>query len=437
MNKFNPGAYLSGLNIDVMRFGLEAITELLTCFGNPQNDYKTILIGGTNGKGSTAAMTASILKQAGYRVGLYTSPHLVDVRERIVINGEKIPLQEFGRLLAEINNHVVQSVTYFEVLTAAALIYFQREQVDIAVMEVGLGGRLDATNVCRPLVSVITNIGLEHTAYLGKTLTAIAGEKAGIIKRAGVCITGATQPKVVKVLTSVCRQRKSALCRLGMDFKMIRRKDGLADYRGMHRNLSGLTISLPGGHQSSNAALALAALEIVEKSGLVVDDTAIYAGLKNTHWEARMEILCTKPLFLLDGAHNPSGIRVLRHALQKDFSWRRLILVFAALGDKDYRKMLQKIAPMAAITILPPLPTGRAIPARDMARVMKDMGYRAVVAGSVDQAVLRALRTANKDDMICALGSLYLAGEIKQAFHRMHSCGKGHGVTKTKDNAAG
>jgi len=428
MNKFNPVAYLSGLNMDVMRFGLEGISEFLTRVGNPQNDYKTILIGGTNGKGSTAAMVASILKQAGYKVGLYTSPHLVTVRERIVVNSKKIPLQEFSRILSVIKHHMGMPLTYFEVLTAAAFIYFQREQVDIAVLEVGLGGRLDATNVCRPLVSVITNIGLEHTAYLGNTLTKIAKEKAGIIKPSGVCITGATQRKVVQSLFSVCRQRKSAFCRLGKDFKMVRRANGLANYRGMRRNLSRLEISLPGDHQLSNAALALATLEIVERSGLVIDDAAIYAGLKKTHWEARMETLCDKPFFLLDGAHNPYGVNALRRALQKDFSWRRLILIFAVLADKDYRMMLRKIAPMAAMTILPPLQTGRAIPAQQMALIMKDMGYKAIVVESVDQAVRKALEMADDGDMVCALGSLYLAGEVKQSFHQIHSCGKEHSV---------
>ena len=424
MNKFNPGAYLSGLNIDVMHFGLEAITELLARFGNPQNSYPTILIGGTNGKGSTAAMSASILLQAGYRVGLYTSPHLKDVRERIVISGRKIPPQKFSRILSEIKYQAILPLTYFEVLTAAAVIYFEREKVDIAVMEVGLGGRLDATNVCFPLVSVITNIGLEHTAYLGNTLTAIASEKAGIIKPAGICVTGVTQKKVVQTITAVCCQRKAALFRLGTDFRIVRRAKGLIDYRGLGRQLKGLEISLPGGHQAANAALALATLEMVERSGFVMDDNAIRAGLKKTRWEARMEILCTDPLFLLDGAHNPSGMTVLRRALENDFSWRRLTLIFAALADKDYRKMLQKIAPLADLTILPPLATGRAVPAGQMACVMKSLGYRSVVAKSVDQAVRQALDKARPGDIICAVGSLYLAGEVKQAFHQIQSCGK-------------
>jgi dihydrofolate synthase / folylpolyglutamate synthase len=357
-------------------------------------------------------------------VGLYTSPHLVDVRERIVVNGKKIPPRPFSRILAEINKQVVKPVTYFEVLTAAAFIYFQKQQVDIAVMEVGLGGRLDATNVCIPLVSVITNIGLEHTAYLGKTLTAIAGEKAGIVKPAGVCVTGVTQQKVVRTLTSVCRQRKSALYRLGKDFKMVKHSNGLADYQGMHRHLSGLAIPLPGEHQLSNAALALAALEIVEKSGLAIGDSAIHAGLQKTHWEARMEILSTRPLFLLDGAHNLSGINALFHALQKDFSWRRLILIFAALADKDYEKMLRKMAPLANIIILPPLTTGRAIPPHRLACKIEALGCRFITVDSVGQAVRQALEMAGHQDMVCAAGSLYLAGEVKQAFHQMHSYGK-------------
>ena len=432
MNSLNPGAYLSGLNIDVMRFGLEAITGLLERFGAPQNDYFTLLIGGTNGKGSTAAMTASMLREAGFRTGLYTSPHLVDVRERIVLDGKKIPGRDLGRILSEISVKAPEPVSYFEALTAAAFIYFQRARADIAVMEVGLGGRLDATNVCRPLASVITNIGLEHTAYLGRTLTAVAGEKAGIIKQGGVCITGATQKRVADHLASVCRRKKARFYRLGKDFEVIRRRDGTVDYSGINRKISSLRIALSGGHQLANAALALAALEVAEESGLKIRDAAIRAGLRKTRWEARMEILHTRPVFLLDGAHNPSGVRSLRRALQENFSCRRLILIFAVLSDKDYRTMLQKIAPLASVAILPPLPTGRAVPPEQLAGLMKKMGFTAVVAGTVDEAVSLALAMAEEGDMICALGSLYLAGEVKQSFHQMNSCGKARRTEKSE-----
>ncbi|HPL10553.1 MAG: bifunctional folylpolyglutamate synthase/dihydrofolate synthase [Smithellaceae bacterium] len=424
MNPLKPSAYLAGLNIDVMRFGLEAITGLLERFGFPQNEYPALLIAGTNGKGSTAAMAASILKEAGFRTGLYTSPHLVDVRERIALNGKKIPERDLGSILSEIQAKVCGPVSYFEALTAAAFIYFQRARVDIAVMEAGLGGRLDATNVCRPLVSVITNIGLEHTAYLGRTLTAVAGEKAGIIRQGGVCVTGATQQKVTDHLAFICRQKKSRFFRLGKDFKIIQRPDGRVDYCGIRRKISGLRVALAGAHQLANAALALAALEIVEEHGLKISDAAVVSGLKKTRWEARMEILRDRPVFLLDGAHNPSGVRTLCRALKKYFSRRRLILIFAVLSDKDYRAMLKKIAPLAAVTILPPLKTARAVPAQQLAREMKEMGFKAVAAKTVDEAIHTALGMAQESDVICALGSLYLAGEVKQSFHQLNSCGK-------------
>jgi len=424
MNKTDPYAYLSNLNIDSMRFGLEAITELLMRLGSPQNSYKTILIAGTNGKGSTAAMTASILHSAGYKVGLYTSPHLIDVRERIVINGEKITKREFSQAVANVKSKLKQPVTYFEFLTAASFIYFQRQQVDIAVLEVGLGGRLDATNVCKPIVSVITNIGFDHTAYLGSSLTAIAREKAGIIKHNGVCITAAKQKQVLEVLNSVCLDRRAKLYCLGSDIRIKRQKDGLLTYQGIQRNLKNLQIPLKGRHQCSNAALALATVELCGKNGFQVDDEAISSGLKNTHWEARLEILQNNPLFILDGAHNPAGIRVLCQALKRDFSYRRLIFIFGALADKDYREMLRLIAPLSPRIILTQLKTRRAVPVDDMARVLNKMEYPVIVTENVGKAIERAQALADRQDLICAAGSLYLAGEVKQIFPRTISCDK-------------
>ena len=422
MNKLNPSVYLDSLNVDKMRFGLKAISELLSRLGNPQNSYKIILIAGTNGKGSTAAMIASILCSAGYKVGLYTSPHLVDVRERIVINGKKIPLKEFNRTIADVKDKKEQPVTYFEFLTAVAFVYFQRQKVDIAVLEVGLGGRLDATNVCKPLVSVITNISLDHMDYLGNTLDSIAREKAGIIKQKGICITAAKQNKVLEVLKNVCLRRRAKLYCLSSDIKIKKQKDGILNYEGLYRNLKNLKIPLQGDHQLSNAALALAAIELCEKKGFSIADTAIYAGLKNTHWEARLEVLQNQPLFLLDGAHNPAGISVLCRSLKNDFSYRRLILIFGALADKDYRQMLQKIVPLASIIILTQLKTKRAVPVNDIMETVKKMGYPAIVTENVKQAIERAQAMAKKQDLICATGSFYLAGEVKQAFPKLVLC---------------
>jgi dihydrofolate synthase/folylpolyglutamate synthase len=424
MNKFDPAAYLASLNIDVMHFGLTAVSGLLSRLGNPQNAYKTILIAGTNGKGSTAAMTASILRCAGYKTGLYTSPHLIDVRERIAVDGKKISRLDFRRTVGAVKREIKQPVTYFEVLTAAAFLYFQRRKIDIAVLEAGLGGRLDATNVCRPLVSVITNVGFDHTAYLGNTLTAIAREKAGIIRQNGICITAAKQKKVLAVLESACRRRRASLYCIGKDMKIKRQKDGILAYRGIYGDLNNPVIPLAGRHQLDNAALALAAIEITGKNGLPVDDAAIRKGLAETHWPARLEVLLKSPLFVLDGAHNPAGINVLCRALKNDFSYHRLILIFGALADKDYRRMLRKIAPLAEQIILTQLQSKRAVPVKDIYEYVQKLGYKAVIAKNVAGALERALKLAGKEDLICATGSLYLAGEVKQAFPELVSYDK-------------
>jgi dihydrofolate synthase / folylpolyglutamate synthase len=416
MNKLKSLEYLVSLNVDKMHFGLGAITKLLACLGNPQDSYKTILIAGTNGKGSTAAMIYSILCSAGYKVGLYTSPHLVDVRERIVVNGKKIALNEFNRTIACVKNKIEQPVTYFEFLTAVAFVYFQNRKIDIAVLEIGLGGRLDATNVCRPIVSVITNIAFDHTAYLGNTLESITCEKAGIIKKKGVCVTAAKQKKVLEILENLCRRRRAKFYCLGRDIRIKKQKDDSTAYEGLYRNVKNLKITLKGDHQLPNAALALAAIELCEKKGFVVDDKAIYTGLKNTHWEGRMEILHDRPLFLLDGAHNPAGIDVLCRSLKKDFSFQRLILIFGVLVDKDYRRMLQKIAPLASIIIVTQIKTARAVPVNDIMEAVQKMGYTAIITEDVNQAIKQALNMARKQDLICATGSFYLAGEVKQAF---------------------
>lgn len=431
MNKFNPSAYLSGLNIDVMHFGLEAINGLLSRIGSPQNAFQSVLIAGTNGKGSTAAMLASILRQAGLKVGLYTSPHLIDIRERIVVNGIKISRKDLGKLIAEIKDYTLQPVTYFECLTAAAFLYFSRRKVDIAVLEVGLGGRLDATNICHPLVSVITNIALEHTAYLGKTLKAIAREKAGIIKINGVCVTAATQKKVIDVFSGICHKQQAEILRLGIDFKMKIHRDESISYEGQNRKINQLTLPLRGAHQLSNAALALATIDVLGKKGYRIGDSAIQKGLAQTRWEARLEILRLNPLFLLDGAHNPAGIVSLCRVVEKDFSGRRLILIFSALADKDYRRMLRKIAPLAHKTFLPPLATKRAVAPQALAAFLRRMDYPVEISESVTASVQQALQCAGENDLICACGSLYLAGEVKQAFHQMCSCGKERGAFKS------
>lgn len=415
--------YLTSLNVDVMRLGLGPIKELLRRLGNPQNAFRTILVAGTNGKGSTAGMIASILQSAGYRVGLYTSPHLLDVRERIKIDGKMISRSKLDSIVAYIAAKKTKPLTYFEILTAAAFICFRQEKIDIAVMEVGLGGRLDATNVCRPLVSVITNISLEHTAYLGKTLSSIAYEKGDIIKKRGICVTAATQKSVMAVLENICRERKAILYQLGSDFNIDKRNNKF-DYKGIAFDLKELSILLPGGFQMINAALAIAAIETVRKKGISVDEKSIRRGLKKVKLPARLEVLCRKPLFILDGAHNPGGIKVLSEELITSFSFRRLILIFACLKDKDYVRMLEAIAPLAYRVIFTPLNTSRTQVLDKINEKLKKMGRRMSATPNVAAAVKKAFSIVADDDLICATGSLYLAAEIKQKFPKIASCDK-------------
>lgn len=418
--KFNYLNYLDSLNIDVMHFGLEAISELLSRLNNPQNTYKTILVAGTNGKGSTATMIASILQSAGYRVGLYTSPHLVDVRERIAVNGKMISRADINLIIAYIKKKKSNPLTYFEFLTVAAFVYFKRKKVDAAVLEVGLGGRLDATNVCTPLVSVITNISFDHMAYLGKTLESIAKEKAGIIKKRGICVTTAKQKKVLKIFKNICHERKAKFYQIGNDFKIIKNNDKTFDYQGMSRNLKRVCLGMPEEHQMENAALAIAAIGIVAKKELPVKEQAIRDGFQKTKLAARMEVLQKSPLFILDGAHNPGGIRALCKTIKNEHTYRRMILIFACLKDKKYFQMLHTIAPLAYKIILPRLTVARAQQPDNIKEIVNKMGYKSRVVNSVYQAVKIARSLASKDDLILAAGSLYLAAEIKQMFPKNH-----------------
>ncbi|HPR14637.1 MAG TPA: Mur ligase family protein, partial [Smithella sp.] len=291
MKNSRTSQYLDSLNINKMRFGLGAITSVLSRLGHPQKSFKAVTITGTNGKGSTAAMIAAMLHKAGYCVGLYTSPHLIDVRERITVNGRKISRKDFDRIIVCVRKKVVQPLTYFEFITAVAFEYFKTRKADIAVLEVGLGGRLDATNVCRPLVSVITNIAFDHTAYLGRTLTSIAVEKAGIIKPHGLCVTGVAQKKILGLLQDICLQRGASLYRLNHDFRLARQKNGSLLYEGVYSDVKNLTVPLRGEHQLANAALALAAVEMCARKGFPVSETAVRAGLQNVRWEGRLEVL--------------------------------------------------------------------------------------------------------------------------------------------------
>lgn len=407
-------AYLSSLNKMGIRLGLDPIRLLLERLHNPQNSYPAVLIAGTNGKGSVAAMTAAILSSGGFRTGLYTSPDLIDFRERIRINDTMISPEEAMRCAEQVKEAMVEDISYFEFLTATAFLHFNRQRVDIAVLEIGMGGRLDATNVVDPLLSVITNISLEHREYLGNTLEEITREKGGIIKKQGTCLTAAVQGPVIKTLETLCRERGAALYRLGKEIRTRRHRDGRFSYRGIRHRYERLVCPLVGRHQVSNAALALGIVELIGDDGFSVDERAVVEGLKKTHWEGRLEILQCDPILLVDGAHNPAGASTLRRALKNNFSYRRLWLIFGVLGDKDYRAMVKKLFPLADEVILTRPDNDRALPLDLLLPTARAFhNHVAVIENAVD-ALRHALSRAGQKDLVCVAGSLYLVGEIKK-----------------------
>jgi dihydrofolate synthase/folylpolyglutamate synthase len=416
MNYQDTLAYLSGLNRMGIRLGLDPIRSLLERLHDPQNTFPSLLIAGTNGKGSVAAMTASILTTGGFKTGLYTSPDLNDLRERIRIDGRMISREETVICAEQVRGQIGEQISYFEFLTAMAFLHFQRQQVEIAVLEIGMGGRLDATNVVTPLVSVITNISLEHREYLGGTLEKIAREKGGIIKQGGgACLTAARQNRVIETLESICRERGAALYRVGKEIRTTIHRDGTFSYHGIGgRRYERLVCPLPGRHQFVNAALALGVTELIGEVGFRIDERAVAEGLRKTRWEGRLEVLRRSPMLLVDGAHNPAGVATLCQALKNNFPHRRLFLIFGVLGDKDYRAMVKRLFPLADRVFLTRPRSGRALPIETLLPVAKGFQANIDVVGNPGEALSQALSLAGEEDIVCAAGSLYLIGEIKK-----------------------
>ncbi|HAR98123.1 MAG TPA: bifunctional folylpolyglutamate synthase/dihydrofolate synthase [Syntrophus sp. (in: bacteria)] len=402
-----------------IRLGLGPIKRLLARLGDPQERYRTVLVAGTNGKGSVSAMVAEILKQGGVRAGLYTSPHLIDFRERIRVGGRPISRAQAQTLIREVREAVTEDVTYFEFLTALAFTHFAREAVPWAVLEVGMGGRLDATNVVRPAVSIISNIALEHRDYLGRSLRDIAREKAGVVKTGGVCLTAATQTAVRDVLAETCRRRRVRLLRLGGEIRIRRHADGSFSYFGPKTALRRLRLALAGRHQQANAALAVGAAEILSERGVPLDEAAIRRGLLNVHWEGRLETLQERPRVVVDGAHNPAGMAALVRSLRTDFSCARLILILGILQDKDYARMIRQTASLDATIIATRPRNERALPAARLAEAAARWHSRVEAVEEPQEALRRALLIAGPHDLVCVAGSLYLIGEIKACFGRV------------------
>jgi dihydrofolate synthase/folylpolyglutamate synthase len=295
-----------------------------------------------------------------------------------------------------------------------------------------MGGRLDATNVATPLVSVITNVSLDHQAYLGRTLTAIASEKGGIVKAGVPCLTGANQGSVLAVLREICQDRGAPFYRLGESLKVRIRRDGRFDYQGLQRRFTGLECPLPGRHQRSNAALALGALELIGPA-FPLAERAIRTGLHQTRWEGRLEILGRDPLLLVDGAHNPAGAAVLRRALREAFSYRRLWLIFGVLGDKDYRRMAGLLFPLAYQVVLTRPGSDRSLDLETLLPVARAFHHRVLVREDPVEALQTVLARAGAEDLVCAAGSLYLVGDMKRLWRRLRRTASPPGAAGRKD----
>ncbi len=413
--------YLYGLEKFGMIFGLTKIEEILEAVGNPHREIEAIHIGGTNGKGSTAAIIASILRKEGYRVGLYTSPHLIRFTERMKVNEKEIEKEELADLTEWMRERIdaagiAPPFTFFDFTTAMVFLYFKQKMVDLAVLEVGLGGRLDSTNVVDPLLSIITNIGKDHQDVLGRGILRIAGEKAGIIKESRPLITAATQPRVLRLFSKICREKKAPFFKVGKEFRYGLAGEGSFSYEGLHRKLWDLSLNLRGSHQMVNATTALGAMEILDDLGYRVSNDAIVEGLKVVEWPGRLEMVSSSPRVLLDGAHNPEGALSLRESLEKDFQYHHLILLIGIMKDKDVHSILHSLSPLADHIIFTRPSTDRAASPALLRKALGRNGKKAEVIEDFRKAIDRGLSLAGEEDILCITGSLYTVGEARSYF---------------------
>jgi len=406
-------------------FDLRRVEMLLERLGNPQVAARSVHIAGTKGKGSTAAMIASMLTESGYRTGLYTSPHLLSFTERIRIDGRNIAEVDFARLVEAIMPEagaVNQSgglgeLTTFELLTALAFTYFQEAEADYQVLETGLGGRLDATNVVQPEVCVITSISLDHMDVLGDTLARIAAEKAGIIKPGSTVVCAPQFPEAMEVIAKTCQDRDARLVRIGTEVTWQRRNfspDGQSfQLRSSKREYS-LDLPLLGEYQLENAATAVAAIEELSDPEAKISPESIAAGLKHVRWPGRLQVLRRQPWFIVDGAHNAYSAKRLGEALQRYFSFDRAIIIFGASSDKDIAGLVTEISAFASETIVTGSRHPRAVEPCVLAGEFSRLGKPTQTAVDVATAVELALSQATPDDLICATGSIFLIAEVME-----------------------
>lgn len=415
--------WLYGFQKFGIKLGLERIRYIVDELGNPQNNYETIHVGGTNGKGSVCSFLGSIMNCNGYKVGVYTSPHLQHISERIIVDNVEIFGKELVDLVEKIKPIVNKMVeegdnpTFYEIVTAIAFQYFNLKNVDFAIIEVGLGGRFDATNIVKPLVSVITNVSLEHQHVLGEKTEDIAFEKAGIIKDDVPVVTSA-KGNSLKVIENIAKNNNAPVSIINKNkWKRLNQ-----DLNGQQFSIKGffkeynVKTSILGEHQGGNIALAIATVEQLQKKGVYVTEKGILNGVEKTINPGRMELMHCKPYVLLDGAHNPSGMKTLVKSLNSDFEYNNLIVVLGILSDKDIEKMVSIISPIADVIVTTKPCNDRTIDPFMLKRVIERFNDKknVLVEEDVKKAVAYANSIAQKDDFICVTGSLFTVGEARE-----------------------
>ena len=398
-----------------IKLGLSTIKSILSQLNDPQKKFKSIHIAGTNGKGSVGSTIASILIQAGFKTGLYTSPHLIKFNERICINNNIITddrVVYLHNIVKKINN-VDRELTFFEYTTAMAFYEFASQKVDWAVIETGMGGRLDATNVIKPEISIITNISLEHKQYLGNTISKIAFEKAGIIKKNVPVITDTNQKSALKVIENISKNNLTNVYKLGNQIKIRCLNNSNFNYYGINKTWKDLKPILNGNHQYRNAGLALAACDLLDNKNKIFSEDIIKKGLLNVKWPGRLEIVSQNPILILDGAHNIAAIKMLCKFLKDKYSDKNITLVVGVLDDKPYKEIFRELLPVGKRLILTCPKIDRAIDVNLLYDAAKTVITDVKIIPEVSEALNYALKNSSLSDIICVTGSLYVIGEAK------------------------
>lgn len=424
---------LTQYKYDTSSFDLKRMEEMMAFAGNPHKKGRYIHITGTKGKGSTATIIASVSKELGLKTGLFTSPHLIYLGERMKVNDRMISQTMFVQLINKLKPYIDRIMlknptlmpTFFEIVTAIAFLYFEKKKADISVLEVGMGGRLDSTNIILPEISVITPIGYDHTDKLGGTLDRIAYEKAGIIKEGVPVVSSMQEPEALSVISRTCKKKKAGLYLVGRDILIndmkVTKRNGVygteCEIRTWRNKYKNIFLSLIGRHQIENCATAIGTLEVLSETGVIeADNEMVINALAKVKCPARIEVVSEKPLVVLDTAHTVSSMKILRESIKENLSFKKLIVVIGLSEDKDIAGVLREIACAADDLILTRTGNPREAEPGQMAVMVRRFYHKkSIVIEDIDEALKEAKRIAKKDDLICITGSFFLAGKVKKS----------------------